>query len=250
VTRRAGRPTARRAPPNEHYSRTRGARPGRLKYLLQVCRLPAVVAGPPRTDISHAPVRNKSTRGRHPNDGFSRRTSTVLGDRPAQVDAARGEPRPEGRQHEAVALCEAPLLVPLGKGNGNCPAHGISVAIEIDDDAVEAEASASRASCRPWCPSSATTPWRSVTARPIRTTGTARRATRRSHVAPESPVSPGSSFTRRNSVAWRMPALSHTRRRGDPYSDSMIRCYARGGVSSKLRSWSMRRPCGVLKSGT
>ena len=66
-------------------------------------------------------------------------TSSVLGDRPTQVDAARGESRPEGRQHNAVAVCEAPLLVPLGEGNRNCPAHGIPVAIEIDDHAVEAE---------------------------------------------------------------------------------------------------------------
>ena len=45
-------------------------------------------------------------------------TSTILGDRPAQIDAPRGEPRPEGREHEAVAVCEARLLVPLGEGNG------------------------------------------------------------------------------------------------------------------------------------
>jgi hypothetical protein len=34
---------------------------------------------------------------------------------------------------------EASLLVPLGEGNGNRPANGIPVAIEIDDDAVETE---------------------------------------------------------------------------------------------------------------
>lgn len=66
------------------------------------------------------------------------KTPTVLSDGPAEVDAPRGEAGSEGGEHEAVAVRELPVLVLLGEGNGNGPAHGVPVAIEIDDDAVEA----------------------------------------------------------------------------------------------------------------
>src|SRR5206468_12113170 len=64
----------------------------------------------------------------------------TLDSRPAQKDAARGEARTEGRQHDAVAVREAPALVPLRERNRNRRGDRIAVAIEIDDDAIETEA--------------------------------------------------------------------------------------------------------------
>src|SRR4030095_15885061 len=51
--------------------------------------------------------------------GAAGRPSNVLDGRPAQKDAAGGEPRTEGRQDDAVAVREAPALVPLRERNRN-----------------------------------------------------------------------------------------------------------------------------------
>src|SRR5262249_25288792 len=68
------------------------------------------------------------------------RTSNVLDGRPAQKDAAGGEPCTEGRQDDAVAVREAPALVPFRERNRNRRGDRVAVAIEIDDDAIETEA--------------------------------------------------------------------------------------------------------------